>query len=291
MKLIINGESVDIGGGGSGGTIEWENINGRPDLSSVSSMIVAPIVLNSIGWVSGQQTVTVEGVLVDEKAQLIIPVPTYTSKVLYISSGIEAISHSENTIVFKASTIPSEDVDVLIYIIGVAEIKNLNVGTFEWWSPHMASDNTPAPYMCSASSNATNFGSSGIYAAFDGNRDTYWANGISDNNRWIQFDFGEKAKIFGIKMLSRNDGAYTQLPVTFSILISDDGEAWESVYQETNSSQIANKDEEKTISFDRPYNCRYIKIDGMASTWKDGSIYVGIGDIQFNKLIISGGTA
>lgn len=276
-------------GGGSSAIVQWEDINGRPDLTKFSSMIVAPIVLVSSAWVSNQQIIPIEGILANETAQIIIPIPAQANKDAYKAAGIEAVSQSENSITFQTTSVPESDLNVNVYIFGAAEVKPEYSGVFEWWSPKMTSNNAPSPYVCSASSNKPSYGSSGIYAAFDGTNDTYWACDNSDSNIYIKIDFGNKINIFGIKLFPRHDYAYKQLPVTFSISLSDDNTTWRTVYQQTNGVQVASKDAVKTIRFDTIYNCRYIKIDRMAGTYVDGPRYVSIGDIQFYKFVPRGG--
>lgn len=279
MKLIINGESVDIGGG-SGGTVEWENVNGRPDLSSVSSLIVAPIVLNSMTWVSNQQTVTVEGILADEKAQLIIPVPADASKDLYISSRIEATSHSENSITFKASETPNEDVSVIVYIIGAAEVKEEYVGTFEWWSPLMTSNTTPTPYVVTASSVFSGDTSRQPYKAFNDDLNNFWTCNANALPAWIAIDLGKPTIITGVAIHPIEQVYSKDTPETFKVYGSDNGVDWVEVYSGTNDSH---PDEWIQHMFDKSVKYRHYKLGDMYPF--SNSTVISIAGIRFNRMV------
>lgn len=63
-----------------------------------------------------------------------------------------------------------------------------------WVSPKMTANNLPVPYVATASSNMPLYGSSGAFAVFDDNPNTFWANSPDDSNIWIALDFGEQKK-------------------------------------------------------------------------------------------------
>ena len=78
-----------------------------------------PVTLTASGWVDRVQTVSISGVLADETAQLIQPVPALTSQAAYIESGILCTGQAENSLTFTATTAPTDDLTVYVVITGV----------------------------------------------------------------------------------------------------------------------------------------------------------------------------
>ena len=75
------------------------------------------ITLTAAGWNgSNQQTVTVSGVLADEAAQLIIPVPAMASLSAYQAAGILCTAQATNSLTFTCTTKPTADITVYITI-------------------------------------------------------------------------------------------------------------------------------------------------------------------------------
>lgn len=60
------------------------------------------VTLTASGWSNGTQTVSVPGVLADEAAQLIIPVPALASQTAYYDAGVIATGQAANTLTFTA---------------------------------------------------------------------------------------------------------------------------------------------------------------------------------------------
>lgn len=153
-----------------------------------------------------------------------------------------------------------------------------------WLSPKMTSNNAPIPYKCGASSYATEFGSSPPYCAFDNNYETFWANKVSDSNTHIWIDFGNTRTIKGFRMMPRarvgNVEPLTQIPITYTIEISDNGTNWDVIYQRSNLPSPTNV-EWVIDEFDIYISTRYFRISNMLSNWKDGPKYIGIADIEF----------
>lgn len=77
------------------------------------------ISLSASGWSSNTQTVTVSGVLADETAQLIQPMPAIASQDAYISAGIICSSQAVNQLTFKCSTVPTDDISLYVVITEV----------------------------------------------------------------------------------------------------------------------------------------------------------------------------
>ena len=78
-----------------------------------------PVTLTASGWVDGVQTVAISGVLADENAQLIQPVPALTSQSAYIESGILCTGQASDSLTFTATTAPTDDLTVYVVITGV----------------------------------------------------------------------------------------------------------------------------------------------------------------------------
>lgn len=74
------------------------------------------VTLTAAGWTDGAQTVAVSGVLADETAQLIQPVPSAASQAAYIEAGILCTGQAANSLTFTAETAPEEDLMVYITI-------------------------------------------------------------------------------------------------------------------------------------------------------------------------------
>ena len=79
------------------------------------------VTLTASGWNSSAktQTVTVSGVLADESAQVIQPIPAIASQSAYNAAGILATGQAENSITFTATTVPTADLSVYIVITEV----------------------------------------------------------------------------------------------------------------------------------------------------------------------------
>lgn len=80
-----------------------------------SVMISLPV----SGWSSLKQTVTVAGVLADESAQLIYPVPALASQTAYMDAAIRCTAQAENSLTFTADATPTADITVFVVIQGV----------------------------------------------------------------------------------------------------------------------------------------------------------------------------
>ena len=77
------------------------------------------VTLPASGWSSNTQTVTVQGVLADESAQLIQPMPAVASQNAYISAGVICSGQAANQLTFKCSTVPTDDISLYVVITEV----------------------------------------------------------------------------------------------------------------------------------------------------------------------------
>lgn len=110
----------------SGGTMTGAlTLNGNPsaDNQAANKAYVdskAPkyvsVTLSASGWASNSQTVTVQGVVADETAQLIQPMPTVASQSAYIEAGILCTAQAAGQLTFTCSTVPTADLQLYVVI-------------------------------------------------------------------------------------------------------------------------------------------------------------------------------
>lgn len=147
---------------------------------------------------------------------------------------------------------------------------------FAEWSPQMTANNAPAPFACSASSTLDQPNSSGVFSAFDGDRDTFWHSKQETTGSWIKFDFGAPTEIGGIVLYSRS-GFPLQLPKTGTVQGSNDG----AIYIDIFSIQDGTEDR-KLCEFSETVSYRFYRIYGMLSNYSPGGGgYTSIGEICF----------
>lgn len=84
--------------------------------SGASGTKVVTITLPTPGWSNGMQTVTVQGVLADEMAQVIRPIPAISSQAKYFESEILCTAQGANSLTFSAGITPSVDLTVHVVI-------------------------------------------------------------------------------------------------------------------------------------------------------------------------------
>ena len=106
-------------------TVKIESDNVQDAIEEVNEKIPsAPksvsITLPASGWSSNTQTVTVSGVLADESAQLIQPMPAIASQNAYITAGVICSGQAANQLTFTCTTVPTEDLSVYVVIQGVS---------------------------------------------------------------------------------------------------------------------------------------------------------------------------
>lgn len=101
-------------------------VNGKPlssnisltadDVGAANPPTLRTATLPASGWSSNTQTVTVQGVLADETAQLIQPMPAIASQNAYISAGVICSGQAANSLTFTCQTVPTEDLSVYVVI-------------------------------------------------------------------------------------------------------------------------------------------------------------------------------
>lgn len=264
------------------GTVQWEDIVGRPDLSSVSSMKVAQIVLSGGLWDEGKrQTAIVPGVLEDENQQLIVPVPKKADKSAYYNSGIECVDQEEDALIFSAAKVPEADLHINVYIFGAAEVSEEVSGTFEWWSPRMTGDMVPVPYAAGASS--TDSSSHAAHKAFDADGNTY-CQSKEEKDSWLQFDFGIRTYISGIRLApwGSTPNNIRKLPKVFDLAGSNDGSNWNTIFQSDGREYPEVAIGEKYTYTFAPKSYRYYRI--VCKENYSGNFQFAIAEWEFYKL-------
>lgn len=78
--------------------------------------IYRTVTLTAAGWSSNTQTVTVSGVLADESAQLIQPMPAIASQAAYYAAGILCTNQAANSLTFTCQEAPTSDLTVYVVI-------------------------------------------------------------------------------------------------------------------------------------------------------------------------------
>lgn len=74
------------------------------------------VTLSTSAWSSNAQTVTVTGILADETAQLIQPVPAIASQSAYYAAGIMCTGQEANSLTFTCQETPTADLTVYVVI-------------------------------------------------------------------------------------------------------------------------------------------------------------------------------
>lgn len=113
-RQILTSGSYMVGGGYSVNFKTPAQV--RADIGAAPKMIVRLVALPRTGWSSGAQTVAVEGVLADEAAQLIRPVPALDCQAAYMAAGILCTGQGENSLTFTAQQQPAASLGVYVVI-------------------------------------------------------------------------------------------------------------------------------------------------------------------------------
>lgn len=90
------------------------------DVSGNATPVAAPmpkahkVTLSASGWAGNSQTVTVQGVVADETAQFIQPMPAIASQAAYMAAGIYCSGQAANSLTFTCQTAPTENITVYV---------------------------------------------------------------------------------------------------------------------------------------------------------------------------------
>ena len=109
----VNGKalSADI-------SLTADDVGARPD--TWLPAVYRTVTLSSSAWSDNAQSVAVSGVLADESAQLIQPMPAVASQNAYISAGVICSGQAANQLSFACSTTPTEDISLYVVITEVS---------------------------------------------------------------------------------------------------------------------------------------------------------------------------
>ena len=84
--------------------------------------IFKSVTLSASAWGSAKtQTITVQGVLADEKKQFIVPTPALASQTAYYEAGILITAQAANSLTFTAKYVPETDLTVYVVIQEVTQ--------------------------------------------------------------------------------------------------------------------------------------------------------------------------
>lgn len=157
---------------------------------------------------------------------------------------------------------------------------------FSWWSPHMTSDNEPAPFVASASEYRTE--AFKPYNAFDGkpSTDGYGSGGLwitRDNveSAWVQIDFGRSINVKCVRINPGYSNYGIQSPEWLYVSGSNDGENWADIATYSNIAW-ASMGGYTEFPFNFAQNYRFYRIG--ADNISSSSSFLGrlsYGDIQF----------
>lgn len=264
----------------------WSKFKAYVDVRpGTSAAPIITITLAADGWTDNQQTVEVSGILADETKQVIQPMPAAANQQAYYDAGILCTGQSVDSLTFSADTVPAEDVTVYVAVtnVGVAQEP---IVTYKWWSPEMTSNNTPAPYTASASNPLSN-GKLFPYLAFDNKEkvvnDYYHSTNVLG---WLQFDFGTKTKVAGLRMYPAYDAENPQwqpFPKNFNIEASNDGTDFDIIYTaDPNFDYDPAMYTYRECVFDSIVDYQYYRIRTTGVNYQNTS-YMLIGNVQFYR--------
>ena len=92
----------------------WGLIHRAQQLRCPRPPLFRTITLTASAWSNNAQTVTISGVLADETAQLIQPMPAIASQEAYMAAGIYCSGQAANSLTFTCQTVPTADLTVYI---------------------------------------------------------------------------------------------------------------------------------------------------------------------------------
>ena len=110
--------TIKLPDGGNVGDVLKKTANGAEWGSGKPSYRV--VTLPAASWSDNSQTVTVNGVLASETAQLIQPMPAVASQDAYIAAGVICSGQAANHLTFKCSTVPTEDLTLYVVLTEVS---------------------------------------------------------------------------------------------------------------------------------------------------------------------------
>lgn len=262
--------------GSSGGLITWDDIIGRPDISGLTDLSVNAVKLTAAGWANKQQIAAVPGIKAEENSQLIIIAPVSADFETCKASNVIAAQQQTSKLLFQCDTQPTSDVNLNVFVF---DSKNVSTGMYEWFSPKMTGSNTPKPYAATASSEHNS-----LYAAYQAFNDTsiysWWS--LSINQEWIQFDFGAKTGVSGLRLQPTNGSGKRAFPKNLMVYGSDDNVKFQPIAEW--SLPVASPEDGVyyEVLFDKRVDYQYYRLSDFEII-NNEIRYVQIASIEFFK--------
>lgn len=162
---------------------------------------------------------------------------------------------------------------------------------FEWYSLGMTSNNTPIPYVASASSAISN-AENQPYCGFNSEKQQFYhSNNIS--NSWLQVDFGVPTIIAGVRIVvmgQKTTGSKYNykncIPRVFTLYGSNDGVNFFAIYTNKGASETTPFEyENRDYYFSNSVEFRYYRFQANGSNWENNN-YLVINELQFYKAFI-----
>lgn len=154
---------------------------------------------------------------------------------------------------------------------------------YEWWSPHMVSNNSPQPYVVSGSAVISG---NDFFRCFDDNKNTFW-HSSDQSGSWIAIDFGTKTSVHGVQItpyvLSTNETYTKAIPKLFSVYGSDDGSEWVKVFTNNPSNEVMPTDGTPREYTFTSIRFRHYKIQAESLNWLNNNFFTPA-EIKFYRL-------
>lgn len=148
---------------------------------------------------------------------------------------------------------------------------------YDFFSPKMTGNSTPAPYVATCSSSFGGSASAGPWCAFDTNINTCWCDKTSGAfPDWLKIDLGESKYLGALKITSFKE---SNNPLSLDIQGSNDDVEYTLIhsYRTTNWGNS----ETRIIDFDEPVSYRFIRFQMNSAT---GNRYSQIAEVQFGHV-------
>lgn len=105
-----------------------------------------------------------------------------------------------------------------------------------------------------------------------------WSSGVAPLPHWIQLNFDEPKTLGAIKYWFRQSANTSGRPQQWGLEVSEDGEAWERVWESRDNLSIADNSVEHDLTFDKNYESQYFRV----MILKNGSgTFAHLGEISF----------
>lgn len=118
-EAVAQAVPTELPSGGTAGQVLTKTEDGT-EWADASKPLRVSVTLTTAGWAGSaapySQTVSVSGILADETAQLITPVPALASQSAYYEAGVLCTGQAANSLTFTCETVPTSDLTVYVVI-------------------------------------------------------------------------------------------------------------------------------------------------------------------------------